>query len=98
MMTVEKMTKVVSEINRGLAGSRPQGAKGGSQAHKDPDFMNVNVFMHFCLHFKKLNAFKNTYVKTAATTEGEVTDYILMHSNTLISALIKVNSMKDFAV
>lgn len=30
MMTVEKMAKVVSEINSGLASSRPQGAEGPS--------------------------------------------------------------------
>lgn len=39
MMTVEKMAKVVSEINRGLASSRPQGVSlgGASQAHTNSD-------------------------------------------------------------
>lgn len=31
MMTVEKMAKVVSEINRGLASSRPQGVESPNQ-------------------------------------------------------------------
>lgn len=35
MMTVEKMAKVVSGINRGLASSRPQGVEGTSQARTD---------------------------------------------------------------
>lgn len=36
MMTVEKMAKVVSEINRGLASSRPQGVEDASQALTTP--------------------------------------------------------------
>lgn len=37
MMTVEKMAKVVSEINRGLASSRPRGEEGASHVHTNSD-------------------------------------------------------------
>lgn len=37
MMTVEKMAKVVSKINRGLASSRPQGVEDASHVHTNSD-------------------------------------------------------------
>ena len=37
MMTVEKMAKVVSEINRGLANSGPRGVEGASHVHTNSD-------------------------------------------------------------
>lgn len=66
-MTVEKMAKVVSEINRGLASSRPLGVESASQAHADPTSLCVCVHVVWSLFVcikTKLNA--NTAISATA--------------------------------
>lgn len=46
MMTIEKMAKVVSEINRGLVSSRPQ--EGAASQCQSSTHVRVNRDAHIC--------------------------------------------------